>query len=56
MAAGIATGPDALRIEWVDGRMQDITIQNLDGSGENLAVSVTERKDGHIARTETTVK
>jgi hypothetical protein len=54
--SAIATGPDKLRVELADGRTQDITIKNLDGTGKDIAVSITESKDAKTVRTESSSK
>ena len=52
--SAIATGPNSLRVELADGRTQDIAIQNLEGSGQDIAVEITETKNGQILRSENT--
>lgn len=49
-----AAGPDSLRIELTDGRVQVITIENLEGSGKDISVTLAESKDGKTVRQETT--
>jgi len=49
-----ATGPDTLRVELTDGRVQDIKLRNFDGDGKNIAVDLTESRDGKVIRTEST--
>ena len=49
-----AAGPDALRVELADGRVQEIVIRNLEGSGQDIAVTMTESKNGQPGRTEAT--
>ncbi|HEU5396369.1 MAG TPA: hypothetical protein VFV81_04325, partial [Verrucomicrobiae bacterium] len=51
-----ATGPDRLRVELADGRVQEITIQNLDGDGHDLGVRIVETRDGQVVREESTGK
>ena len=48
-----ASSPDALRVELADGRVQEITIQNLEGAGENIRVEMRAMKDGAVVQTET---
>jgi hypothetical protein len=47
-----ATGPDTLRVELADGRVQEIVIQNL--AGADIAVQITETKNGERLRSEST--
>ncbi len=49
-----ATGPDTLRVELTDGRVQEIKITGLETSGKEPTVQMTETKDGKATRTETT--
>ena len=50
-----AGNPDTLRVELNDGRVQEIKIGNLQqGDGRNVAVEITETKNGSALRTETT--
>jgi hypothetical protein len=49
-----ALSADRLRMELADGRVQEITIQNLTGSGKDIRVSITETRDGGASRTEDT--
>ncbi|MEO7101087.1 MAG: hypothetical protein ABI162_17150 [Luteolibacter sp.] len=50
--SAVATGPDALRVELNDGRVQDLTIRNLSGSGKDISVEIFESKDGKHTREE----
>jgi len=52
--SAVATGPDALRVELTDGRVQEIKLRNFDGDGKNIAVDLTESRDGKVIRTEST--
>ena len=54
--SAVATGPNTLRVELNDGRVQDITISGFDGDGKNLQVAISESKDGKVLRTETTTQ
>jgi len=56
VASAEATGPDSLRVELADGRVQEIQIQHLASTKNDVAVSITERQDGKVTRTETTSK
>ena len=49
-----ALSADKLRVELTDGRVQEITLQNFDGSGKDIAVSLVETRDGAPIRSETT--
>ncbi|HEY1661671.1 MAG TPA: hypothetical protein VGI03_04570 [Verrucomicrobiae bacterium] len=53
--SAVAENANQLRIELADGRIQEITIQNLDGDGKDIVVQMTETKDGQIIRQESTV-
>ena len=48
-----ATSGDALRVELADGRVHEVVLQNFDGDGENIAVTLHELRDGKTLRTET---
>ena len=52
--SAVASGPNTLRVELTDGRVQDITISGLDGDGMAISVSMSESRDGKTIRTETT--
>lgn len=52
--SAIATGPDALRVELTDGRVQEIKISGLDADRKDVGVQITETKDGKVIRSETT--
>jgi hypothetical protein len=51
-----ATAPDAdtVRVELIDGRTQEIRLRNLAGAGGDIAVEMTEQRDGKTLREETT--
>ena len=49
-----ALGADRLRVELADGRAQEIAITGLDGGGRDLAVKITESKEGAAPREEDT--
>lgn len=49
-----ATGPDSLRVELTDGRVQEITLHNLSGNGDDVSVQISETKDGKVLRREST--
>ncbi len=50
-----ATGPDALRVELADGRVQEISIVAFADDEKPVAVHLTETKDGRVVRSESTV-
>ena len=50
--SAVALSADKLRIELADGRVQEITIKNLDGDGKNISAEITEDKDGQTVRHE----
>jgi hypothetical protein len=49
-----ALADDKLRVELVDGRVQEIAIQNLTGDGTNISAQITESGPGAAIRTEST--
>ena len=49
-----ASDADTLHVELSDGRVQDIKISNLQGDGKDIAMELTELKDGALVRTENT--
>ena len=53
--SAVAASPDDLRIELTDGRTQELTIRNLEGSGKNIEVAIDEKRGGNTVRTESTV-
>jgi hypothetical protein len=54
--SAMATSADSLRVELNDGRVQEITLKNFDGSGKDIEASLTETLDGKTVRTETTAR
>jgi hypothetical protein len=52
----VATSADSLRVELTDGRVQEITLKNFDGSGKEIVAELVESKDGQILRKESTAK
>ena len=52
--SAVATSADSLRVELVDGRVQEIQFQNFIGDGKDIVVQMTESRDGKMIRTETT--
>ncbi|MFR9534599.1 MAG: hypothetical protein SNG49_07140 [Rikenellaceae bacterium] len=51
-----AESADKLIVELIDGRVQEITIENLEGDGENITIEVKEYKNGVLLREEKTQK
>jgi hypothetical protein len=49
-----ALGANQLRVELADGRGQEISIENFNGSGRDIQISGTESRDGKILRREST--
>jgi hypothetical protein len=49
-----AFGSSRLRVELIDGRVQEIEISNFDGDGTNIAVRAQESREGRVLRSETT--
>ncbi len=50
----VATSADTVRVELLDGRVQEITLKNFTGSGRDLSAEMVESKDGRILRQENT--
>jgi hypothetical protein len=44
--AAVGISPNEIQVELIDGRLQDITIQNLGGDAGALAVKIKERRNG----------
>jgi len=51
--SAVATSADSLRVELIDGRVQEIQFENFTGDGTNIVVRLTESRDGKLIRTET---
>jgi len=51
-----ASSADSLRVELADGRVQEISLKNFNGSGKDIEATLTESRDGKVVRTETTAK
>ena len=49
----IALGPDKLRVQLVDGRVQTIEIKNFEGAGDDISIIITEARGNMIIRSET---
>jgi hypothetical protein len=54
--SAVATSADSLRVELADGRVQEITLKNFEGSGRDIVAELSESKDGKIVRQESTAK
>jgi hypothetical protein len=52
--SAVATSADSIRVELLDGRIQEITLRNFAGSGKEIEAEVVESKDGQILRRENT--
>jgi hypothetical protein len=50
----LAIDADHLRVELVDGRIQEIVLSNFTGNGNDITVRMTETKDGRLLRQEST--
>jgi hypothetical protein len=50
--SAVASSADTLRIELADGRVQEISLRNFDGSGQNIQVKLIETKNGRVLREE----
>jgi hypothetical protein len=48
--SAVATSADSLRVELTDGRVQEISLKNFDGSGKDIQVIFVEAKDGQPLR------
>ena len=51
-----ASGPDRITVELADGRVQELVIRGLEGSGAGVSVALTESKDGQVIRKEITTQ
>jgi len=49
-----ALDANRLRVELFDGRMHEITIDNFEGSGEDIRISLIETRNGLLVRSEAT--
>jgi hypothetical protein len=54
--SAVALSADKLRVELADGRVQEITLNHFDGSGQDVSFDLVESRDGKILRQETTAK
>jgi hypothetical protein len=48
-----ALSADQFQVVLTDGRVQDLTIHNLEGAGDTISVSLDETKNGQKIRDET---
>ena len=48
-----ADGPDAVRVELSDGRVQDIAIHNFNGDGRDISIEIKETAGAKPIRSET---
>jgi hypothetical protein len=48
-----ASSPDTLRVELSDGRVQELSLKNFEGSSRDIVVTLTETKPGTTPRAET---
>jgi hypothetical protein len=52
--SAVATGPDKLRVELADGRLQEISLRNFTNASQGIAVEMSESRNGKTVRTEST--
>lgn len=50
-----AVSADKFRVELIDGRTQEITLQNFEGTGPNISAQLEESKAGKPLRSESTI-
>ena len=50
--SAVATGPESVRVEMTDGRVQEISFPGFGGEAKDLNVNLTESKEGKILRQE----
>jgi hypothetical protein len=50
--SAVASSADALRVELTDGRTQELSLKNFDGSGKEIQVKLVETRDGKVLREE----
>jgi hypothetical protein len=48
----VALGPDGCRVELVDGRVQTIDIENMEGDGHDLVITMRETRGDEVIREE----
>ncbi|MCP4192293.1 MAG: hypothetical protein GY768_16905 [Planctomycetaceae bacterium] len=49
-----ASSANQLKVQLADGTEQELLIQGFEGNGSNIAITLTESKDGKLIRTEST--
>jgi hypothetical protein len=54
--SAVATSADSLRVELADGRVQEISLKNFDGTGKGIEMKLVETKDGQRLREESTAQ
>jgi hypothetical protein len=54
--SAVALSADRLRVELIDGRVQEIELKNFEGDGSNIIVEITETQNGQVLRRESTQK
>jgi peptidoglycan hydrolase-like protein with peptidoglycan-binding domain len=54
--SAVAMSADSLRVELADGRVQEITLKNFDGTGQDIIASLVETRDGQVLRQESTAQ
>jgi hypothetical protein len=47
-----AVGADKFQVELTDGRVQELTLNHMEGAGDNISVNLRETKDGQEVRRE----
>ncbi len=52
--SAVAASADSLRVELADGRVQEITLKNFDGSGKDIVAEIVESRAGQVLRREST--
>jgi len=50
-----AVSPDELEVELTVGRIQNVTVQNLDDKSGNVRVSIQEERNGKVIRKEESI-
>ena len=54
--SAVASSADTVRVELLDGRIQEITLKNFTGSGPDIEAEIVESKDGQVLRQESTAR
>jgi hypothetical protein len=50
--SAVATGPESVRVELTDGRVQEISFPGFGGEAKDLGVNLTESREGKVLRQE----